>query len=172
MHWSVKVVELLCEAGYRDIDSLVEAADRGDPEVFTAIHGIGERTAATLIRELSRPEVRRRIEGLRAAGLSFQEESPGAAGVSGGEARGPGPFAGQTWCVTGSFERFKPREQAMEAVKRLGGRITSSVTGKTTHLLAGSGAGSKLDKALALGVTVVDEGEFLRLLAAADASRS
>ena len=160
-----KVVEVLCEAGYRDIDSLLEAVDRGDPGVFTGIHGIGEKTAETLILTLSRPEVRRRIEGLRAAGLRFSEEAP--AGEAGAASGPPRPFAGQSWCVTGSFERFRPRELAMEEVKRLGGRVTSSVTSKTTHLLAGPGGGSKLDKALALGVTVVGEEEFLRMLAGA-----
>jgi DNA ligase (NAD+) len=156
-----KVVELLCEAGYRDIDSLLAAAERGDPEIFTGIHGIGEKTAETLIRELSRPDVRRRIEGLRAAGLKLREEAPLPAD---GASAGAGPFAGQSWCVTGSFEHFKPRELAMEEVKRRGGRVTSSVTSRTTHLLAGPGAGSKLDKARELGVVVVSEEEFLRLL--------
>jgi DNA ligase (NAD+) len=156
-----KVVELLCEAGYRDLDSLLEAADRGDPEVFTSIHGIGTKTAETLIRELSRPEVRRRIEGLRAAGLSLREQPPLPAE---GATAAAAPFGGQTWCVTGSFEHFKPRELAMEEVKRRGGRASSSVTAKTTHLLAGPGAGSKLDKARELGVAVVSEEEFLRLL--------
>ena len=71
---------------------------------------------------------------------------------------------GQTWCVTGSFEHFKPRELAMEEAKRRGGRVTSGVTAKTTHLLAGPGAGSKLDKARKLGVQVVDEVQFLQML--------
>jgi DNA ligase (NAD+) len=53
----------------------------------------------------------------------------------------------------------------MEEVKRRGGRITSGVTSKTTHLLAGPGAGSKLDKARELGVQIVDEADFLKLLA-------
>ncbi|MBN1838230.1 MAG: NAD-dependent DNA ligase LigA [Spirochaetales bacterium] len=163
-----KAAELLCEAGYRSIDSLLQAADRGDPEPFTAIHGIGEKTAQTLILTLSRPDVRRRIAGLREAGLNVSEQAPeGGEGAAAGGARGP--FAGQSWCVTGSFERFKPRELAMEEVKRRGGRVSSSVTSRTTHLLAGPGAGSKLDKARELGVTVVDEEQFLRLLADADA---
>jgi DNA ligase (NAD+) len=156
-----KVVELLAEGGYRDIDSLLEAADRRDPSAFTSIHGIGPRTAEILISELSSPEVRRRIQGLRSAGLTFREEAPGPTEEV---AAGAGPFAGQTWCVTGSFERFKPRELAMEEVKRRGGRVVSSVTSRTTHLLAGAAAGSKLEKARELGVTVVSEEEFLRLL--------
>jgi DNA ligase (NAD+) len=153
-----KAVELLVEGGYRDIDSLIEAAERADPTVFTEIHGIGEKIANTLIRELNDPAVRRRIQALKAAGLRFSEEAP-----KGGEQL-PQTFSGQTWCVTGSFQRFKPRELAMEEVKRRGGRVTSSVTSKTSHLLAGPGAGSKLDKARELGVRIVTEAEFLRML--------
>jgi DNA ligase (NAD+) len=151
-----KAVELLAEAGFRDIDSLLELADRGDPAPLMGIHGIGERTAETLLRELSRPEVRRRIEALRRAGLHFRER---ARKVPAG-----GPFQGQLWCVTGSFQRFKPRDLAMEEVKKRGGKVSSSVSSKTTHLLAGENPGSKLDKARELGIEIVDEAEFLRLL--------
>ncbi len=162
-----KVVQLLVEAGYRDIDSLLALADRGDPAPLLEIAGIGEKTAAILLRELVRPEVRRRIAGLREAGLSFREAPP-TGGAPAGEAAAAGGsgeiFAGQTWCVTGSFEHFKPRELAMEEVQKRGGRTTSAVTGATTHLLAGSGAGSKLEKAKRSGVTIVSEEEFLKLL--------
>jgi DNA ligase (NAD+) len=152
-----KVVELLCEAGYRDIDSLLALAARGDPSPLLAIHGIGEKTAETLIRELARPEVRRRIEGLRRAGLAMSESPREAAPKA-------GPFRGQVWCVTGSFERFKPRELAMEEVKKRGGKVSASVTSQTTHLLSGANPGSKLDKARELGIKIVSEEEFLKFL--------
>jgi DNA ligase (NAD+) len=74
----------------------------------------------------------------------------------------PEIFSGEVWCVTGSFENFKPRELAMEEVKKRGGRVTSSVTGKTTHLLAGINPGGKLAKAKKSGVLVVGEEEFLK----------
>ena len=77
----------------------------------------------------------------------------------------PQIFEGQSWCVTGSFERFQPRELAMEEVKRRGGRVTSDVSSKTTHLLAGSGAGGKLERARELGVRIVEEEAFLELIA-------
>ncbi len=152
-----KAAEILLGAGIRDIDTLLDIADRGDVGRLTEIHGIGEKTAQLLVDELRRPSTRRRIEALRAAGLSFS--APQAAPTD-----GAGPLAGQTWCVTGSFERFKPREKATDEVLRLGGRVTSSVTSKTTHLLAGASAGSKLARARELGVTVVTEEEFLRIV--------
>ena len=152
-----KVVELLIEAGFRDIDRLVAAAATGDPEIFISIHGIGEKTAATIIESFSSPEVQRLIEGLKQAGLNFatrQQERPHGSAI----------FEGQTWCVTGSFERFKPRNLAMEEVKKRGGRVTASISTRTTHLLAGPGAGGKLAKAQELGLTIVNEEDFLELI--------
>jgi DNA ligase (NAD+) len=151
-----KVTELLIDADYGSIEGLLELADKGDPAPLLQIHGIGERTAETLLRELARPEMRRRIKRLRKAGLSFTEKRP--------PRPADGPFSGQTWCVTGTFETFSPREKAMEEVTRRGGRVTASVTSKTTHLLAGENAGSKLEKARELGVHIVSEKEFLALL--------
>jgi DNA ligase (NAD+) len=154
-----KVTELLIAAGYRDIDSLIEVAAQGDPAPLLEIHGIGERTAETLIRELGRPQMRRRIEKLRKAGIQLSEGEP-APGFS----ELPQSFAGQTWCVTGSFEQFNPREKAMEEVQRRGGRAGTSVTSKTTHLLVGNSPGSKLKKAQKVGARIVSESEFLAML--------
>ncbi len=153
-----KAAEILIEAGFSDIDSLLAVSDAGDPAPLLAIRGVGERTAATLIEELRRPGVRTRIQRLREAGIQMKES---------GRRTADGPaqiFSGQTWCITGSFEGFSPREKAMEEVARRGGKVTSSVSAKTTHLLAGAGAGSKLEKARSLGVRVVSEAEFLSLL--------
>jgi DNA ligase (NAD+) len=153
-----KAAELLIEAGYTGIDKLLDVVDKQNPEPLIAIPGIGEKTAFIIIRELLKPEVRQRIVFLKKAGLCFAEK------VIKEEVSYKKIFEGQTWCVTGSFKRFKPREKAMEEVKKRGGRITTGVTSKITHLLAGSGAGSKLEKAQSLDVTLVDENEFLRLL--------
>jgi len=152
-----KVTELLMDAGYTDIDALLTLAKAGDPSPLLAIHGIGERTAETLIAELGRPPVQRRIARLREAGLQFTETAPRRAPAE-------GPFAGQVWCVTGTFATFQPREKAMEEVTRRGGRVSASVTSKTTHLLAGENAGSKLARAQGLGITIVTEAEFVALL--------
>ncbi len=153
-----KAAEILIAAGFTDIDSLLAVSDAGDPAPLLAIHGVGERTAATLLEELRRPAIRTRIQRLREAGVQMREspreKADGLAQI----------FTGQTWCVTGSFESFSPREKAMEEVQRRGGRVTTSVSAKTTHLLAGTSAGSKLAKAHSLGVTIVSEAEFRSLL--------
>jgi DNA ligase (NAD+) len=160
-----KVTELLLDAGYRSIDDLLKIADAGDPTPLLEIHGIGDKTAERLVRELSDPTVRERIERLRTLGLSFSEkDEAGERGTAGSRPDQAGSLAGTVWCVTGSFQSFRPRERATEEVLRRGGRVTSSVTSKTTHLLAGEGVGSKLARAQELGVTVVDEAAFLRIL--------
>ena len=154
-----KAAELLLDAGFTSVDTLLEVADRRDTEALEAIHGIGPKTAATIIEELSRKEMQRRIEALKHVGLQFAadkkpEETPEEKRI----------FEGQTWCVTGSFEHFQPRSKAMEEVKRKGGKTTIQVSGSTTHLLVGEGGGSKEKKAKELGVELVTEENFLRLL--------
>jgi DNA ligase (NAD+) len=153
-----KVTELLIESGYTDVDRILALADSQDTAPLLEIHGIGERTAEILIAELRNPQVKKRIEGLRRAGLQMREEaSPASSDM-------PQTFAGQTWCVTGSFTRWSPRERAMEEVAKRGGKVSAAVTSKTTHLLVGENPGSKLEKARKLGAAVVTEREFDDLL--------
>ena len=152
-----KAAELLINGGFDSIDKLIAASDAEDTEKLTAIHGIGERTADIIISELRRPELRNKIETLRRAGLKFQAD-PSELKVA------DGIFSGQSWGITGSFENFKPRETALEEIKKRGGGIVSAVTGKTTHLLCGNGGGSKRLKAEKLGVVIVNEDEFMSMI--------
>ena len=158
-----KVVELLIEAGFDSVDKIIEAAKKKDPEIFTRIEGIGPKTAQKIIEQFNDPEIIELIDKLRKIGLKFAVEKK----EEEEKEKYPQIFEGQTWCVTGSFENFKPRDLAMEEVKKRGGRVSSQVTGKTTHLLVGENPGSKLDKARKLGVKIVTENEFLRLLKSA-----
>jgi DNA ligase (NAD+) len=154
-----KVSELLIQAGYTDIDSLFELADTRDIQSLTAIQGIGEKTAVTIIDELSKDELRKEIAVLRNLGLKFSQEKS-----EGYEEEFPPIFAGQTWCVTGSFLFFSPRSKAMDEVRKRGGRVVTSVTGNTTHLLAGDNPGSKLLKAQEVGAEIISEEYFIDLL--------
>ncbi|MFO7731450.1 MAG: NAD-dependent DNA ligase LigA [Spirochaetia bacterium] len=153
------VTELLIGAGFTSIDKIIKIAEEGDAEKLVEIKGIGEKTAATIIEEFSRPEVQHRIEELKQVGLQFETSVKDKTGA--GDASIPPLFEGENWCVTGSFNRFNPRSKAMEYVKAGGGRTSSQVSGSTTHLLAGSGGGSKLQKAQQLGVEIVSEEEFV-----------
>lgn len=152
-----KAAELLVTSGIKSMDQLLEIASKEDIDTLVSIKQIGPKSAQLLIDGLNDPAMLRRIEALRNVGLQFEEKSKGENTLL-------QVFADQVWCVTGSFEHFNPRSLAMEEVQKRGGRTVSSITGKTTHLLAGSGAGSKLDQATKLGVQVVREPEFMDLL--------
>ena len=79
-------------------------------------------------------------------------------------AAGEGPLAGQTFVLTGTLSSMT-REQAKERLEALGAKVSGSVSRKTSHLVVGADPGSKLAKAEALGVPVLDEDAFLELLA-------
>ena len=156
-----KAVDLVCDAGFDSMDKLIDLADKNDIEALSAIKGIGPKTAEIIIDGLKSDTVRKLIEDLRKAGLHMEDE----------EEDGPvleQIFQGQSWCVTGSFENFNPRTKAMDEIKRRGGTEVSGVSRKTTCLLAGSGAGSKLDKAREFGVRIVTEDEFMKMIGSSD----
>ena len=152
-----KVAELLIQAGYLDVDDIFALVDSGRGEALRDIKGLGDKTIARILATFEDPAFRSLVKTLRDFGLQFRAEAPAPASEE-------GPFSGQAWCVTGSFETFKPRDRAMDHVKAGGGTVVSDVSSKTTHLLAGSGAGSKLKKAESLGIQVVSESEFLELI--------
>ncbi len=152
-----KVTEILIESGYDNIDKiLMVVKEKNAREKFTNIFGLGEKTIESIIEEFSLSENIALIQNLKERGLNFTSiQKPKSSKLI---------FKDQTWCVTGSFENFNPRDKAMELVVFYGGRKTSSITSKTTHLLYGEGAGSKIDKANSLGVKLVSESEFLSIL--------
>ena len=75
----------------------------------------------------------------------------------------PGPLAGKVFVLTGTLTTMS-REQAAESLERLGAKVAGSVSKKTTFLVAGDEAGSKLEKAQALGIETLDEAQFLALI--------
>ena len=126
------------------IEQLQEAPDVG-PVVAESI--------AAFFREKHNREV---IEQLRAAGVAWKEGAPARAAAS-------GPFAGKIVVLTGTLAAMT-RDEAKEKIEALGGKITGSVSKKTDYVVAGTEAGSKLDKASELGVKVLDEEQFLKLI--------
>lgn len=154
-----KAVDLIVDSGINSMDELLAVVDQQDSERLLAIKGFGEKMVASLFEALSDERLRNQIDLLSQANLMMSEAPQTDTSVQ------VQTFSGQTWCVTGSFDHFKPRSLALQAIEERGGRTTSSVTGKTTHLLAGHAPGSKLDQAQRLSVEIVNEEQFIALLA-------
>ncbi len=150
-----KAVKDLISNGYNSFKKLTDLAAKGEAESLVEIDGIGETIAQLVITHFSNRANVELISRLETAGFSMEEEITLPEGNL---------FENQVWVITGSFDNFKPRSKAGEIVVAEGGKVTGSVTGKTTHLLAGEKAGSKLDKAEKLGVEVVSEDEFMKIL--------
>ena len=128
---------------------------------FEEVPGIGPTVAASLERWLADPTTADALDDLVDAGV--EPERPAATAVS-PEAAGSGPLNGKTVVVTGTLSGFD-RQGAQEAIRSAGGKIAGSVSAKTDYLVAGDKAGSKLTRAQELGVAVLDEEAFKRLLA-------
>lgn len=151
-----KAASTLIKGGFKDIDSLLEAASSNAIEKVTAIDQMGEKTARSLFDSLNSPQMRQLIDELRNQGLHFSEEEK--------QSDLEQIFSGQAWCITGSLDSFSSRELAEAEIEKRGGKAVSSVSSRTSVLLAGKNAGSKLDKARELGVKIVSEKEFLNLI--------
>ena len=138
---------------FGDIQSLRDA----DPETIERTEGVGPVMARQISESLAEERTWRIIERLREQGLNMALSE---------EDRRPseGPLTGKTVVLTGSLPGLT-REQAGDLVKRAGGKVTGSVSKKTDFVVAGESAGSKLEKAERLGVTVLDREGFDRLLA-------
>lgn len=156
-----KVCELLVDSGFSSVDELIATAKEGDSSAFEEIRGIGPITACGIVGSLTNLENLALIDELKQIGLNFAVRKED-------ERIQTSDWAGEIWCVTGSFANFKPRDLAGDEIKKRGGTLTSTVSGATTHLLAGEKAGSKLTKAQSLGVKIVNEEEFLALLEETD----
>ena len=125
------------------------------------VEGVGPTLASSIADWIKVDWHREIIESWRTAGV--QLETPGHPGPGAVAANG-GIFAGKTIVVTGTLTQMT-REQAEEAITERGGKAAGSVSKNTTFLVAGPGAGSKLAKAEALGIEVIDEAEFLNRIA-------
>lgn len=154
--------ELPRAEGETDADWTRRAADRlrgASAEELTAVFGIGTVVAEGIRRFFDDEHTRETLHRLLDAGVSAEAPAPGAS-VQAVE----GPLTGKTLVVTGTLPGFS-RSEAEEAIRAAGGHAASSVSAKTDYLVAGDKAGSKLAKAESLGVPVLDEDAFRRLLA-------
>jgi DNA ligase (NAD+) len=135
---------------FGDLDRIASASE----EELAAVDGVGPTIAAALVEWFSVDWHRQIVEKWRAAGVRMREEITDT---------GPKPLEGLTIVVTGSLEEFS-RDQAAEAIQARGGKASGSVSKKTAFVVAGDNAGSKYDKAVQLGVPILDEAGFRTLL--------
>ncbi|MEW6516504.1 MAG: NAD-dependent DNA ligase LigA [candidate division FCPU426 bacterium] len=138
-------------AYYPGLSALADA----QPEVLQEIHEIGPKVAASIHAFFSRPETRAVVAKLEKAGVNLRQ-LPEEKAVQ-------GEFSGKIFVFTGELETLT-RSQAEARVKSKGGRPAGSVSKNTDYVVAGPGAGSKLDKAKKLGIPVLSEKEFLKLV--------
>ena len=131
----------------------MEALEQATLEELTAVDDIGAVTAESVLSWLASPQSRHLIARLREAGVNM------TAAEQGSDQR----FAGKTFVLTGALERFT-RDEAAAMIEERGGKSASSVSKKTSYVVAGEAAGSKLRKARELGIPVLTEEEFLELL--------
>ena len=151
LHVGTHAAEVLA-GHFGSIDAIMKA----DVETLEQIHEVGPVMARGVHAYFRDENSQRLIEKLRAAGLRMKAETtrPKAANER---------IAGKTFAVTGTLAGYA-RQDIQNMIKRLGGKVTSSVSKKTDYVVAGESPGSKLDKARELGVSVLSEEEFEKLV--------
>jgi DNA ligase (NAD+) len=130
----------------------MEALEHASVEELQNVDEVGPRIAESIAEFFSIPANRKLVERLREAKLTLTGEK---------KQRGT-KLAGKTFVLTGTLPRFT-RDEAKKMIEDAGGKVTGSVTRKTDYVVAGSDAGSKLDKARELGVAVIDEKQMEEL---------
>ncbi len=135
---------------FRSIAALVAAKEQD----LLALEGVGEKTARAIRAFFNEPANQILVDELRDLGV---DPTPPA------QAAGAAEFVGKTFVLTGTLETMT-REEAAARIEAAGGKVSGSVSKKTSYVVAGAEAGSKLEKAQKLGVTVLTEPQFLAML--------
>ena len=137
---------------FRTMERVMEAP----VEALQSVPEIGPVVAASVRAFADEPRNRQLIARLAKAGVNMTSRAPEPS-------HEPGPLAGKVFVLTGTLAAMS-REEATEALERLGARVAGSVSKKTSYVVAGSDAGSKLEKARQLGIETLDEDAFLKLI--------
>ncbi|MBU4228972.1 MAG: NAD-dependent DNA ligase LigA [Proteobacteria bacterium] len=148
------VGEVTAQVLARHFTSLPRLLLAGEAD-FLHIEGLGEQMAASLVDYFQDPAVREMLSRLESLGVRVQEEKKGAE-IHGG-------LSGSVFLFTGALAHLS-RHEAKARIKELGGQVASGISRKVTHVVLGESPGSKLTQARELGLTVITEDEFLRLI--------
>ncbi len=141
---------MLLAKAFGSVDNLMEQSE----ESLTEVHEIGAKTAANVYEYFKNPHNRELIEKLKAAGVDMEYHE-----AEGGSQK----LSGQKFVITGKFEKLS-RNEVTALVEGNGGSVAGSVSKKTDFVIAGADAGSKLTKAEALGVPVLEIEDFLKMI--------
>ena len=133
------------------LDAIMDASE----EALVSVNDVGPIVAKSLHTFFAQAHNREVVEQLRACGVQWEEGEPAA--------QVPKPLAGKTFVLTGTFPTLS-RDQAKDLLEAAGAKVAGSVSKKTDYVVAGAEAGSKLEKAQALGVAVIDEAAMMVLL--------
>ena len=155
-HVGSEVAELL-SGNFIGIEELTNATE----DELTAIDGIGPVIAASIVSWFQAPANQALLEKLRAAGVRLEQDALLNAVVS--SPSDEAPLGGTTFVVTGTLSSCS-RGDAESRIKALGGKVTSSVTKKTSYVVVGESPGSKAARAEQLGIPVLDEDAFIQML--------
>lgn len=136
-------------SNYASLDELLSSTE----DELCSIPDIGPITADYLVSWLRNPQALHQIKLLRNAGVSFESH----------EEKLDNRFAGMTFVLTGALSAFT-RDEAAAVIESFGGKVSSSVSKKTSYVVAGEESGSKLTKAQSLGIPVLTEGEFCAMI--------
>lgn len=164
-HVGKSVAELIA-ARFLNLPALIDASE----EDIASIDGIGPKIAASVREFFAVPENIAVLERLRVAGLTLEEDLGAGSDAAFAEEAGVSadltdskPLQGLTFVLTGALTRFT-RDEAGSVLKALGAKVTGSVSKKTSYVVAGEKAGSKLAKAEGLGVPVLSEDDLARIM--------
>ena len=147
-HIGLKAAKLIANH-FGSMDALLSATK----EDITEIDGMGEISADTLRKTLDLPETKALIDELKDLGLNMVNLTETE----------DDRFKGMTFVLTGTLEKFGRRE-AQEIIEKFGGKASGSVSAKTSIVVAGEAAGSKLRKATELGIKIINEAEFEEMI--------
>lgn len=164
--------KLLCALGIRQVGQKaakvlaarfgsMEKLAAADVEELTSIDDVGAITAQYLTEWFASPQSRHLLEGLKAAGVNMESQTEPVGDL----------LAGKTFVLTGELSSYS-RKEAGEKLEALGAKVSGSVSGKTSCVIAGEAAGSKLRKAQELGVLVLSEAQFLTLIGDDDSAKA
>ena len=136
---------------FGQLDAIMDASE----EALLEVNDVGPIVAKSLRTFFDQPHNREVVEQLRACGVHWPENEPTSAG--------PKPLAGKTFVITGTLPTLG-RDAAKDLIEAAGGKVSGSVSKKTSYVLAGAEAGSKLARALELGVAVIDESTLTEMI--------